>query len=329
MKKKEVISDLLLVMTAFIWGVAFVAQSVGMDYVGPFTFNAIRNLMAGGVVGLVYLLMNRRKKGKRSVDRTHLDKLISAKEGEVPQGTGFASEKRVLVGGICCGCILFAGATFQQLGIQYTSTGNAGFLTALYIIMVPILGLFIGKKSTVKIWISVIIALVGFYFLSISGKVSINKGDLLMICSAFCFAGHILVIDHFIREVDGVLLSVIQFFIAGLISCIPMGIFESVSLLNIRGAMIPLIYAGVLSSGVGFTLQIVAQKNTNPVIASMLMSLESVFAALAGLVLLHEIMSSKEVVGCVLVFVAIIIAQLPMYQMKGIILYMKKVIHRN
>ena len=201
-------------------------------------------------------------------------------------------------------------SSFQQIGIGYTTVGKAGFITALYIIIVPILGIFLKKKVPLAVWLSVFIAAVGMYLLCITEKFTIGMGDLLMLACAFCFSAHILVIDHFSPHVDGVRMSCIQFFTCSLLSAVAMFLFEKPNLPDILSAWLPILYAGVLSSGVGYTLQIIAQKNTNPTVASLLMSLESVFAVLAGWVLLGQKLSLRELLGCVLVFAAILLAQL-------------------
>lgn len=200
---------------------------------------------------------------------------------------------------------------FQQTGILYTSVGKAGFLTALYVILVPILGLCIGRKTDAKIWIAACIATAGFYFLSVTREFGIGYGDVLLLMCSLLFAGHILVIDHYGGNVDGVRLSRIQFFTAGLSALIPMFLFEHPSLHDIFQAAVPILYAGVMSSGAGYTLQIIGQKDADPAVAGMILSLESVFSALAGFILLHQILSLRELLGCALVFAAVILAQLP------------------
>ncbi len=294
MKSKKLISNSMLILTALIWGSAFVAQTVGMDFVGPFTFNAARTII-GGIVLIPYILITNRLRYKEKTEEVN----------------NIRFNKTLILGGILCGIALFAGSTFQQFGLQYTTAGKSGFITALYIIIVPVLGIFIKKKVPLKIWICVLIAIAGFYLLSINEGFTINKGDLLTLICAFFFSIHILLIDHFSPQVDGVQMSSIQFFVAGIISLIASLIFESPKISAILMAWAPVLYAGVLSCGVAYTLQVVAQKNTDPVLASLILSLESVFAVIAGWMILKQSLSLKEGIGCLLVFAAIVITQLP------------------
>lgn len=290
---KQLRANLLLLLTAMIWGAAFVAQSVSMDYVGPFTFLCTRSILGGVVLLPVIAVMGKRKQEK------------SAEKSE---------NRRILfLGGICCGIMLFIGSALQQVGIQYTTAGKAGFITAMYMVLVPICGLFFGKRPGGKTWAAVVVALVGMYLLCLygSGIQNLSKGDLLEMLCALGFTAHILVIDHFSPEVDGVKMSCIQFFVCGILAGIFMLILETPSWESIRAAAMPILYAGILSSGVGYTLQIVAQKDTQPTVASLLMSLESVFSLIFGWILLKEAMSGVELLGCVLMFAAIIWVQLP------------------
>lgn len=296
------LNNLLLVLTAFIWGCAFVAQSVGMDYVGPFTFNAARSILGGIALLPVIYVMNRGKKKRDVLPDENMVKHAAEKKQE---------RKTLLLGGICCGAALAVASSLQQIGIMYTSAGKAGFITALYILIVPIIGIFLGKRAGKKVWIGVALAVVGMYFLCINGGFSIARGDFYVILCAVGFSVHILVIDHFSPKVDGVSMSCIQFFVSGILCGIPALIFEQPQIGGMLSAWMPILYAGVLSSGVGYTLQIVAQKKTDPTVASLLMSLESVFSVLAGWVILGERLSGREMFGCVLVFAAVILAQLP------------------
>ena len=292
MKESKLKGNSMLILTALIWGTAFVAQSVGMDFVGPFTFLAARSIIGGIVLIPCIFLLN--KIGSK-------DKKIEKKE----------NKKDLIVGGVLCGIVLCAASSLQQVGIIYTSVGKAGFITALYIVIVPILGLFLKKKVQSNVWLSVVISMVGLYLLCVKENLGINKGDFLMFLSAFVFSIHILVIDHFSPIVDGVKMSCIQFFVCGIIAFIPAVIFENPELKNIRAAYTPILYSGIMSCGVAYTLQIVGQKYTDPVLASLILSLESVFAALSGWLILKEVFSGKELIGCILVFSAIIMAQLP------------------
>lgn len=283
----------MLLLAAFIWGSAFVAQSVGMDYVEPLTFNCVRSVV-GGIVLLpcIYLL----------------GKLKSPEEREA---AARLDKKTLLAGGISCGVILCLASNAQQIGIQYTSVGKAGFITALYIVIVPILGIFLKRRCGWKVWLSVLIALVGFYLLCMVGGFSLEHGDLWLLMCALLFSFHILTIDHFSPMVDGVKMSCIQFFTCGLLSGIAMLVTETPDVHRILAAWGPILYAGVLSSGVAYTLQIVGQKNYNPTVATLLLSLESVFSVLTGWAVLHQKLSARELCGCVLIFIAVILAQLP------------------
>ena len=295
MKNSELKGNLLLMLTALIWGCAFVAQSVSMDYIGPFTFQSVRSLLGAAVLVPVFLILDAGKK----------------KAGTYQAPTG-EEKKTLLVAGIVCGCIMTVAANLQQIGIQYTSAGKAGFITAMYILIVPVLGLFLKKKVPGRIWLCILIAVVGLYLLSVTeGFSSISKGDVYVLLCALAFSFHIMAVDHYAPLVDGVRLSSIQFLICGVLSGILMFLFEEPNLENILNAAVPILYAGIMSCGVAYTLQIIGQKYTRPTIASLIMSLESVFAVLAGIVVLREIPTARETMGCVLMFLAIIIAQLP------------------
>lgn len=283
-------NNILLVLTALIWGCAFVAQSVGMDYVGPFTFNMARFLIGAIVLLPVIWFMDRQRK-------------TGAEKG--------AGQKTLIIGGICCGIALAVASTLQQWGILFTTVGKAGFITAMYIVIVPLLGVFIGKKVRPLIIGCVAIAVVGFYFLCMTESLRLGLGDFLVLLCAIAFSIHILVIDHFSPKVDGVKMSAIQFLTAAIISAVPTLLWEQPVFTEILQAWQPVLYAGVMSCGVAYTLQIIAQKNADPTVASLLLSLESVFSVLAGWVLLGQSLSIKELLGCGLIFCAIILAQLP------------------
>lgn len=297
--------NFLLMLAALIWGSAFVAQSVGMDYLGPFTFNSVRSFMGSLVLLPVIWFMDRQKKAEAARQKNM-------------EGTKVQQRKVLLTGGVCCGIILTVSTSLQQIGLQYTSAGKAGFITALYILIVPLLGMFLGKKAGIKTWIGVALAVVGMYLLCIKEGFSISYGDFMVLLCAFVFSLHILTVDYFSPKVDGIRLSCIQFFVCGCISAFPMLLSEHPTLHQILQAWLPLAYAGVLSSGVAYTLQIITQKHLNPTVASLLMSLESVFAVLTGWLVLKERLSMRELLGCVLVFAAIILAQLPQRQKEKI-----------
>ena len=295
MNKIHFKNPVLLLITAIIWGIAFVAQSVGMDYIGPFTFNFVRNIIGGLVLIPCIWFLNK----------------LKSKESPAVKVENKQDRKTLLIGGICCGIALCLASNMQQIGIQYTTVGKAGFITALYIIIVPIMGIALKKKCGIQVWISVVIALAGFYLLGIEEGFRLEAAEAYLLCSAVLFSIHILVIDYFSPKTDGVKMSCIQFFVCGILSGVVMLFVENPSLANIFAAWIPILYAGVLSCGVAYTLQIVGQKNFNPTIASLILSLESVFSALAGWMILKQALTGREILGCVLIFCAIILAQIP------------------
>ena len=290
-------NSLLLFLTAFIWGVAFVAQSVGGDAVGCFTFNGVRSLIGALVLIPVILFLDGQKKKELG-------------EGKFLEQKG--DKKTLLFGGICCGIMLCIASNFQQFGISFTTVGKAGFITAMYILIVPILGIFMKKKVGRKVWLGVMIATVGLYMLCMTSEsFSLSKGDFLVLVCAGFFSLHILIIDHFSPKCDGVRLSCIQFLVCGVISMIIAFVFEDPNLKAIFNGWLPILYAGVMSCGVAYTLQIIGQKNMDPTVASLILSLESVFSVLAGWVILNQKLSMREFLGCALMFLAIILAQLP------------------
>ena len=295
MSAKHSKNFILLFLTALIWGVAFVAQSVAMDYIGPYTFNAVRSLLGGIVLVPCVFLFGQKKK--------------SVIDEDPSKGTAIDRPGDMITGGLLCGIMLFLSTTLQQVGIQYTTVAKAGFITALYIILVPILGIFLKKRVSFQIWISVVIAIIGLYLLCMKGSFHLGQGDFLMLVCSLCFALHILVIDHFTDKVSGVKLSCIQFFVCGLLSCILMFLFEKPAVSDILSAWLPIVYAGVFSSGVAYTLQIIGQKGTDPTIASLILSLESVVSVLAGWIILGQSLTPREILGCLLMFGAIILAQ--------------------
>ncbi len=300
MSRKQLQSNVILLLIAFIWGLAFVAQSVAMDYIRPFTFNGIRFVIGGLVLLPVIAVMKVFNIGRRECyppkDRDRIKELFNSME---------------VKGGILCGIVLFVTSNIQQFGIMYSSPGKAGFITALYILIVPIIGMFLGKKVRVRIWGCVGIALIGIFLLCVTEQLTIEKGDILLILCAIGCSVHILVVDYFSPEANGIIMSCIQFFVCGVLSLIGMGIFEQPSLSDVMRAWQPILYAGVLSTAVAYTLQIICQKNTSPIIASLLMSMESVFAYLGSVVILGQNLTTREAIGSVLVFSAIMIAQLP------------------
>ncbi len=284
-------SNICLLITAMIWGAAFVAQSKGNEYIGPWTFTCLR-FMIGGVTLCVMMPFLDRVRG------------IRAKPDS-------SQKNHLLKAGILCGLFLASASMFQQTGILYTTVGKAGFLTALYVVLVPLLGLLLGQKTQGRVWAAALIALAGFWFLSVKEGFQIASGDILLVICSILFAGHILVIDRVGTGCDGVRLSCIQFFTASALCLIPMLVIEQPQPSAILDAAVPVLYAGVLSSGAGYTLQIIGQKGTDPAVAGMILSLESVFSALAGFIILHQVLSVRELLGCALVFSAVILAQLP------------------
>lgn len=294
MKNKAMLGNLCLILTALIWGCAFVAQSVGMEYVEPITFNGIRCIIGGIVLIIANFAFDSVKKRNGTYRKPEK-----------------SEQKELIKGGVICGIIIFFASTIQQIGISQTTVGKAGFISVLYILIVPFFGLLMKQKLPKMIWICCALAVAGLYLLCMNESLSISNGDLVVLISAVAYAVHILAIGHFAPKVDCVKLSCLQFLVCGIISVVVMFIFEKPNLQNILNAWLPIIYAGALSGGVGYTLQTVAQKWTKPSVASLLMSLESVFAVLAGAVILQQIPSVREAAGCILMFISIIIIQLP------------------
>lgn len=295
--KKEMQGNLMLLITALIWGSAFVAQSAGMNYVGPFTYNMSRNLI--GFLTLIPVVLIFRK--------------ISRKEHPLTAEAQIGLIRRTIKGGIFCGLVLGIASSIQQVGVSMTTAGKAGFITALYIIIVPILGVFLKKQIPKILWLCIAIALSGFWLLCIKEGFAVSAGDLFCLLCAFCFSVHILVIDHFTAQhTDSVMMSCVQFLVAGLLSAVLTFLFETPTWSAVWDAKLTILYAGVLSSGVAYTLQVAAQRYTRPAVATLLMSLESVFAALFGGLILHEILTGRELLGCILVFTAVILAQIPL-----------------
>lgn len=283
----------MLMATSIIWGAAFVAQSVGMDYMGPFAFNGIRFIL-GGLVLLPLLAWMKRANPQSKAD-----------------GSASDSNRMLWLGGILCGVILFVASSLQQIGLQTTSPGKAGFITALYILIVPLMGLPFGKKVSANVWIGVFLSAIGLYLLCVQKGLRFDRGDTAVLICAVIFSLHIWAIDYFSPRVNGVALSCIQFFVAGILGLTGMALFEKPVLSQILACWLPIAYAGVLSCGVAYTLQILAQRETNPTLASLVLSLESVFAALFGWILLRIGMNLRESLGAALMFSAILLAQMP------------------
>lgn len=292
MRKSSLVGNLMLAFAALIWGCAFVAQSVGMDYMGPFTFQTVRSLV--GAASLLPLIVYRRHRARKAGGRVKL----------AP-----AQRRTLLLAGLLCGLVVAVGTNLQQYGLQFTTAGKAGFLTALYILLVPLAGYFMGKPPRPLLWLCIALAALGLYLLSVQEGFSIGLGDLLLILCAIVFTGHILLVDHFAPKVPGVELCSLQFLVSALVSAIPMLLFETPRWADILRGWLPILYAGLLSSGLGYSLQILGQRRTTPTMASLLMSLESVFAVLCGMLVLKQMLSAREAVGCVMMFTAILWAQ--------------------
>lgn len=288
MNKKSYFGDLMLLLASFIWGTAFVAQITGMDKIGPFTFNMSRSVIAIFCLGL-YLWLSKIK---------------------FPENKAY-----LLKAGIICGVLIFIGTSLQQIGLQYTTAGKTGFITSFYILIIPFLGIFLKHKIDLSIWVSVIIGFIGLYLLAVPSLTdfSVNKGDFIVFLGSFCWAGHILVIDHYSKKFNPVCLSFLQFVVLTILSAICSFIFENetLTLYNIAASWKAIAYAGFMSSGIAYTLQMIGQKYTNPVVASLILSLEAVFAALSGYLILDEVMTNREFLGCAIVFISIIFSQIP------------------
>ncbi len=282
--------NLILLFTAIIWGSGFVCQSIGMEHIGANTFMGLRTLLGAVVLlPLVFFGSGKEKDKKKSDD-----------------------EKTLIKGGIVCGTILCIASTVQTIGIKYTTAANSGFITAMYIIFVPFLGLFLKKKVGMRTYIGAFLALVGLYMLSVAGTdFKLNKGDLLTLLCAVMFSFHIMAVDYFSPKTDGVKLSCIQFFVCGIINVILMFIIEKPSISVIKECWVAIVYSGIFSCGIGYTCQILGQKYTDPAPAAIIMSMESVFAAIGGFLILHETLGIVKIIGCVIMFAAIVIVQLP------------------
>jgi drug/metabolite transporter (DMT)-like permease len=298
MKPGAVKADLLLLLTAAIWGLAFVAQRVGMDYVGPFTYNAVR--FAVGSLSLLPLILLSRKKEQQALP-------------ELTSGNG----RTALVGGGIAGLVLFAGASLQQAGLVHTGAGKAGFITGLYVVMVPLLGLFWKQRPTPGTWLGALLAAVGLYFLSVTEQFTISFGDLLVLLSACFWAGHVLIIGWLSPKTDSLKLAAVQFAVCSLLSLAVAAGLETMSLAAIWRAAMPILYGGLFSVGIAYTLQVVAQKDAHPAHAAILLSLEGVFAAIGGWLLLGELLSPRSLLGCALMLCGMLLSELSRYLFRG------------
>ncbi len=314
MNDKKMLGNLLLLLTAMIWGTAFVFQRVGMDSIEPVTFNAARMALAAAMVGLLAFGLRRRKLKDVSKQTDAVTEVCGTTENTPMQARERKSQwNRTWKGGICCGLFLTAGSVFQQMGVVYTTAGKAGFITAMYMLLVPILNfLLFKKKNSWLVWLAVFMGVSGMYLLCVKEDFTLTRGDILVCICALMFSGHILCCDYFVKLASAVELAAIQFATAAVVSAVIAAVTENPNRAGIMAAAVPILYCGVVSGGIGYTLQIVAQKFTDPAIASLLMSLESVFAVIAGAVLLGEQMSSRELLGCAVMFAATILVQIPL-----------------
>ena len=312
MKNRKLLGNAILMFTAAIWGMGFAWQRMGMEDIGPITFTASREIISAVFIGIMAVIINIIRKRK---ERIRSGPFYS--DGQESTGAGSAShttgERRssTIRGGICCGVFLVAATLFQQIGIVYTSAGKAGFITAMYMLFVPIVGFILFKmRQSWTVWLAVVLGIVGMYFLCVNEALYLTKGDALMLVCALLYSGHILCCDHFVEKAEPISMSAIQFLTASVISLILAFIFEVPSAAQIRTAILPILYCGFVSGGMGYTLQIVGQKFADPAPASLIMSLEAVFAVLGGVLMLGERMSLREAAGCIIMFVAIILVQI-------------------
>ena len=282
-------SDLLLLLAAAIWGFAFVAQRVGMDYVGPFTFSAVRFSL--GSLVLVPFLLFRKKQAFNRLSPTKQEKT------------------RIIWLQLLLGLLVFGGVSFQQYGLVYTTAGNAGFITGLYVVFVPVIGLFLGQRNHFTIWIGVALAIAGLYFLSVKEGFSINFGDYLVLICALIWSVHVLIVGVVAPKTDPIRTAIIQFAICAFLSWIVALGFEEISLQPILDALWPILYGGVMSVGIGYTLQVFAQQKAHPAYASIILSLESVFAVLGGWLIMNELVTGKIILGCCLMLAGMIVVQ--------------------
>lgn len=286
--------ELLLMITAIIWGTSFITQKLGMNYIEPFTFGATRFILGSLCLMMVIWFLDYQKKKQE------------AKTGIVSKSM---RPRDLFVGGVLCGVALFFGASFQQIGIVETTAGKAGFITALYILLVPIFGLFMRKRVDLLTWAGVGVAVIGFYLLCVTEGFTVQRGDVIVLIGTVFWALQIIVVDIFNDRTDGVKLSCVQFVTAGILSWIAAFIFETPKLADILACYGPILYTSIMVVGVAFTLQIIGQKSTPPTVAAIILSLESAFAAISGAVFLGETMNGRELAGCALVFVAVLMTQ--------------------
>ncbi len=293
MKQGAIKADILLLLTAAIWGFAFVAQRLGMDYVGPFTFNAVRFALGSISLLPLILLLQRRQRTPETKPK-----------------------KPVLFGGILAGCALFAGASLQQAGLVYTTAGKAGFITGLYVVIVPLLGLFWRQRPRLGTWLGAILAAVGLYFLSITEELTISFGDLLVLIGAFFWAGHVLLIGWLAPRTDSLKLASVQFAVCSALSFLTAFAIETMTLDSILQATVPILYGGLGSVGIAYTLQVIAQRDSHPAHSAIILSLEGVFAAIGGWLLLNEMLSWRGLFGCGLMLAGMLFSELSVFFIK-------------
>jgi drug/metabolite transporter (DMT)-like permease len=292
-------SNLLLLLTAVIWGFAFVAQRAGMEFLGPFTFNTARFTL-GSISLIPLLLVNQKRKSQRTIF--------------------YLGNKKIFIqSGLFAGAVLFLGSTFQQAGLIYTDAGKAGFITGFYIILVPILGLFIKQKTSFYTWLGALVAIIGLYFLGVDEKLEINIGDILVLIGAFFWAIQILVIGYYSTKVDPFQLAFSQFLVCAFLSLLSALFTEQIILQNIFYSYLPILYAGIFSVGIAFTIQVVAQREAHPANAAIIMSLEAVFAVIGGWIILDEMISFRGLIGCVLMLTGMVLSQLYLFKSKKVI----------
>lgn len=290
----RMLGNALLILTALIWGTAFVAQRVGMDSIEPLTFTASRMVLAAAAVGLLAFLMGRKAK---------------------PRADAAQVNRNSLLGGLCCGFFLATATIFQQMGLVTTTAGKAGFITAMYMLLVPVVNFVLfRKKNTWLVWLGVLVGVAGLYLLCVNENFSLTRGDAMVCVCAVLFTGQILCIDHFAPEADPIRMSAVQFVVSTVVCGAAAFLLEQPTWEKVASAAIPILYCGLMSGAVGYTLQIVGQRYTDPTVASLLMSLESVFAAIGGALVLGERMRSRELLGCAVMFAAIVLVQLPLPQ---------------
>ncbi len=290
-------SDLLLLLASVIWGIAFVAQRKGMEYIGPFTYNGIRFALGGGVL-IAFIWLRDKWNNNPAV-------IVSS------------DHRKILIkGGIIAGLLVFGGASLQQVGLVYTSAGNAGFITGLYVVIVPILGLLFKHKPGYGVWMGAFLAVVGMYFLSVTGRFNISKGDLFVFACSFFWAAHVLYIGFISRHVNVLKLAVFQYVVCSALSMLVAIVFETIQWQSIVDATIPILYGGLLSVGIAYTLQIIAQKKAPPAHAAIILSMEAVFAVIAGWLMLNEILTVRGIIGCGLMLAGMLLAQLQAFMIK-------------